>query len=165
MAQSDVLLKIEGIDGETQQEGKSGWMELSSWSIGGHNSSTFGSGTGGGKGKSSVSDLVCSKVKDKASTNIFMYCLTGKHVDKVTLEARKAAGDKKLTYLTVTLKNCFITSYQQSGGEDGGAMESLSVTFEEIEEKYQPQDKAGNPEGGEISFMYNVATGASGGGA
>lgn len=159
MAQSDVLLQIEGIDGETQQEGKSGWIELQSWSIGGHNSSTFGSGTGGGKAKGIANDLVVSKFLDKATPNIQLYCLTGKHVAKVVLEARKAAGESKLTYLTYTLTNCYITSVSDSGGSDGTAMESLSITYEKIEGKYQPQDKAGNPEGGTIDFEYNTATG------
>ena len=159
MAQSDALLKIDGIDGETQQDGLDGYMELQSWSIGGSNSSTFGSGTGGGKGKSVMQDLHCTKYADNASSNIFKYCAFGNHVDTVTLVARKAAGDDKLTYLTITLTNCFITSYQESGSSDGGAMESFSVTYEKINVSYQPQDKSGAADGGTIEFTYNVATG------
>lgn len=159
MAQSDALLKIEGIEGETQQDGKTGWIELMSWSAGASNSSSFGSGTGGGKGKSQAHDIVFSKVMDKSSPNIEGYVLNGTHVDKVTLEVRKAAGPDKLTYYTRTLTNCFITSYSVSGGSDGGAMDNFSITFEEVEAKYQPQDEKGSPKGGEILFNHNVATG------
>src|ERR1700743_2346665 len=159
MAQSDALIQIDGIDGETQQDGLDGYMELLSWSIGGSNSSTFGSGTGGGKGKSVLQDLHCTKAVDKASATIFQYCAFGNHVDTVKLVARKAAGDDKLTYITTTLTNCFITSYQKSGGSDGGAMESFSITFEQIHDEYQPQDKTGAADGGAIQFTFNVATG------
>ncbi len=159
MAQSDALLHIEGIEGETQQDGLDGYMELLSWSIGGSNSSTFGSGTGGGKGKSVLQDLHCTKAVDKASTTIFKYCAFGNHIDEVKLVARKAAGEDKLTYITVTLSNCFITSYQKSGGSDGGGMESFSITYEKITDEYQPQDKSGAADGGPIEFTYNVATG------
>ncbi|MBP0580450.1 type VI secretion system tube protein Hcp [Labrys sp. LIt4] len=159
MAQSDALLQINGIEGETQQDSLDGYMELLSWSIGGSNSSTFGSGTGGGKGKSVLQDLHCTKTVDKASANIFKYCAFGNHIDEVKLVVRKAAGEDKLTYITITLTNCFITSYQTSGGSDGGAMESFSVTYEKINHEYQPQDKTGAADGGSIEFTYNVATG------
>ncbi len=160
MAQSDALIQIDGITGETQQDGLDGYMELLSWSIGASNSSTFGSGTGGGKGKSVLQDLHCTKTVDKASPVIFQYCAFGNHVDTVTFVARKAAGpDNKLTYITTKLTNCFITSYQKSGGSDGGAMESFSITFEKIHDEYQPQDKSGAAEGGAVGFDYNVATG------
>ncbi|RFB76347.1 Hcp family type VI secretion system effector [Methylovirgula sp. 4M-Z18] len=159
MAQSDVLLQINGIDGETQQDGFDGYMELQSWAVGASNSSTFGAGTGGGKGKSVAQDLHCTKYADKASENIHQYCLFGKHVDTVKLVARKAAGDDKLTYLTITLTNCFITSFQQSGGPDGGTVESFSICYEKIQGSYQPQDATGAAEGGTIDFTYNVASG------
>ena len=39
------------------------------------------------------------------------------------------------------------------------AMESFSVTYEQIHDEYQPQDKTGAADGGPIEFTYNVATG------
>jgi type VI secretion system secreted protein Hcp len=92
-----------------------------------------GAGTGSAA-RTRVSDLQIMKRTDKASPSLFKACATGKHIPTATLTVRKAGS--KTPYLTITLKNVLVSSYQLGGSGGGKATESLSLNFTKIEYKY-----------------------------
>jgi type VI secretion system secreted protein Hcp len=106
-------------------------IEIYSWSFGASQAGASHA-TGGGAGKSSVHEIQITKSVDKASPKLFQACATGQHFKKVTLSLRKAGGTP---YLTLTLTDVLISSYQQSNGGDRPA-ESISLNFTKIEYKY-----------------------------
>ncbi|HLW89974.1 MAG TPA: type VI secretion system tube protein Hcp [Roseiarcus sp.] len=144
MARADMFLKLEGIDGESQDDKKKDHIEISSFSWGATNNGSFSSATGGGTGKVSMQDLHFTKTIDKSSPNLFNGVAVGKHIDKATIFVRKAGGDPK-DYFTITLTPCLVSSYSISG-HDGGGMpsENFSLNYDKIEFEYKTQDDKGN---------------------
>ena len=140
---ADMFLKISGIDGESQDSSHSGEIEISSYSLGVSQQGTMGSGMGGGAGKARFSDLHVTKRLDKASPNLFVACATGKHIDSALLTVRKAGGDQ-VEYLKVTMTDCIVSSYQESGAEGAIPLESVSFNFAKVKFEYSPQNADGS---------------------
>ncbi|HEX6750893.1 MAG TPA: type VI secretion system tube protein Hcp [Longimicrobium sp.] len=142
----DAFLKIDGIDGESTRSGFEKQIELLSFSLGAHNSTTVGSaGAGGGAGKASVSAFNCLKATDAASPQLFQACCSGKHIAKVVVTLRKAGGDSPVDYLKYEFEKVYIASVQWSGtsGGDNRPTESLGLAFGKVTVTYTPQSDTG----------------------
>ena len=108
MAAVDYFLKLDGIEGESQDSKHSKEVEILEFHFKGHQAGTTGSATGGGgKGRVKLDDLVIVKKVDKASPKLFLQCCNGEPVKKVVLTARKAGKDQQ-DYLKITLTDCVI---------------------------------------------------------
>ena len=145
MAVVDYFLKLDGIDGESADSKHKGEIELDSWSIGATQSGTFAHGGGGGAGKVSVQDFHFTHKVNKASPKLFLACCTGQHIKKAVLTARKAGGTQQ-EYLTYTMSDLLVSSYQTAGhgASEITPVEQCSINFAKIEMKYQMQDEKGN---------------------
>jgi type VI secretion system secreted protein Hcp len=154
---TDILLEINGLKGESEKVKKA--MDVTSWHWGVANQGSWhDGGQGAGTGKSEVHDLTVTKYLDSATPNLFQACCAGEHFDKATLTLRKA-GKKPLPYLTIEMKNVFISSVQpgHAGGDDR-FIEEVSLCFAEVDVEYNPQDKSGSG-GGAIKAGYNIQKG------
>lgn len=153
MSQADFFLKIEGIDGESEDSKHKGEIEILSWSFGATNSGGMSYGGGGGTGKVSMNDISFSKRYDKSSPKLLLHCCNGKHLTKMVFVARKQ-GEEQLEYLKITLTDVLVTSYQASaGGAD--ASDSFSVDFAKIEQEFTPQQATGTG-GGKVPMHWSV---------
>jgi len=139
----DMFLKLGDIKGESKDKTHKDEIDVLSWSWGASNSGTFHLGGGGGAGKVNVQDLSFSKYVDLASTEVFLATCSGKHFPEATLVVRKA-GDTPLEYLTITMQDVLITSYQTggSGGEDR-LIESVALNFAKVKIAYKEQAPKG----------------------
>ena len=145
MAQEDYFLKIDGIDGESQDDVHKNEIHVSSFSFGVTNTGTGGSNLGSGGGRSNVQDMHFTKVVDQASPNLFYACATGKHFDTATVTVRRA-GENPQEYLIYKMTEVYISSISTSGHEGGGiAQESVSLNFSKVELNYTPQNADGTP--------------------
>jgi type VI secretion system secreted protein Hcp len=144
MADADCFLKIEGIEGESLDDKHAGEIEVLSWSWGASQPGSMAYGSGGGAGKVNMQDFSFSMRNGKASPNIMLACASGKHIKSAVLTCRKAGGEQE-EYLTFTLSDCLISSFQ-TGGSGGGdvPIESVSLNFAKVEMQYKPQDAAGS---------------------
>jgi len=144
MAKGDMFLKLEGIEGESADDKKKNHIEIQSFTLGGANSGSLASATGGGTSKVSLQDAHFTKTIDKSSPNLFGALTVGRHIDKATVFVRKAGGDPK-DYFTMTMTPCYVSSYSISGHEGGGMPnESFSLNYDKIEFEYKTQDDKGN---------------------
>lgn len=135
----DMFIKIDGIEGESQDAVHTNEIKLESMAWGAANTGSFADGTGGGAGKVSFSDLTCAKTLDKASPILYLSCSTGKHIPKAVLTVRKAGG-KQEDYFKVTMSDVMISSVQDSGHAQGDIpMETFALNFAKIEFAYKPQ--------------------------
>jgi type VI secretion system secreted protein Hcp len=143
-SQADFFLKIEGVQGESQDDQHQNEIELTSFSFGVTNAGTGGSALGSGSGKANVQDMKFAKFADSSSPNLFQACATGKHYDTATLTVRKA-GETPLEYLVYTLTEVFVSSYA-TAGQSGGAIaqESGSLNFSKVQIAYTPQSADGS---------------------
>ncbi len=144
----EYFLKIDGIEGESAESKHKGHIDVESWSWG-ETSSGSASGGGGGAGKVSMGDFAFTARLSKASPALLLACASGKHFKSAVLTARKA-GKAQLEFLTFTLSDLLISSYQAAGSEGGEveAMDAVSLNFSKIEMEYRPQGadgKLGDP--------------------
>ena len=162
MAVPDIYLKIDGVDGEAQDEKHKSEIEILSFSFGVTNTGSGDIGTGSGSSRANLSDLNVMKHVDKASPNLFLHCCTGKHFPTATLTVRKAGGDNPVDYLKYDMNEVYISSVQTAGSDGGGiATESVSLNFSKVEVTYTPQEADGSP-AASIPKWYNVKTHQSG---
>ena len=144
MARGDMFLKLEGIEGESQDSKKMNHIEIDSFSVGGANAGSFAAGTGGGTNRVQLQDMHFSKTIDKSSGNLFDALVTGKHITKATITVRKAGGDEQKDYYTITLTPCIVSSYSISGRNGAGMpAESFSLNYDKIVVDYRTQDDKG----------------------
>jgi type VI secretion system secreted protein Hcp len=146
MAAVDYFLKIDGIDGESQDSKHKNEIDLLSWSWGESNSGSSAYGGGGGAGKVSMQDFSFTMNANKASPKIFLACATGAPVDSAILTCRKA-GKTQQEYLKITFSDLLISSYS-TGGSAGDVVpvESISFNFSKIEHSYAAQKADGSLE-------------------
>jgi type VI secretion system secreted protein Hcp len=138
----DYFLKLDGIQGESQDAAHKNEIQVLSWSWGAANVSSV-SGTGGsGAGKVDMSDVSMMLNFDKSTPKFFKSVCAGTHIASGTLSAIKAGGNGK-PYLKVDFKEIFVTGLQMSAAGEVPAV-SLSFTYDEIKIDYSAQDEKGN---------------------
>ncbi|HUX27204.1 MAG TPA: type VI secretion system tube protein Hcp [Terracidiphilus sp.] len=138
----DYFLKLDGIQGESQDEKHKNEIQLMSWSWGASNVSSV-SGTGGsGAGKVDLSDFSVMLNFDKSTPKFFKAICKGDHIPTGTLTAIKAGADGK-PYLKVDFKELFVSGLQMSASSEIPSV-SLSFTYNEIKIDYSVQDEKGN---------------------
>jgi type VI secretion system secreted protein Hcp len=69
---SDFFLKIDGIEGESQDDKHKNEIHITSFLMAAKNAGSGGSNTGSGVGKARVLDIHITKEVDKSSPNIFL---------------------------------------------------------------------------------------------
>ncbi len=144
MAQ-DIFLKLEGVEGESQDSKHKGWIDVYSFSLGLSNMGAGHTGGGSGAGKADITDISLSKQVDKSSATLYKFCYQGKHIKKGSVVFRKAGGENPVEYLKYDMDEVFITSIQTSDSSGGGiANESLSLNFSKIKMTYKMQEDTGS---------------------
>lgn len=158
MAASDYFLKLDGIDGESAQDGHKGEIDVESWSWGETNAGTTHHGGGGGAGKVQMQDFHFVMRYNKASPKLKLACAEGTHIKKATFTARKAGGKQEI-FLTINFSDLLVSSYQ-TGGSKGSTeiMDQISLNFAKIETEYKEQ-KADGSMGGAIKTGYDIKAG------
>lgn len=140
----DMFLKIDGIEGESTTEGHEGEIEVESWQWGLTNKVKHRGGSVE-SGKITIQDLNFVMDFEKASPKLMQVCADGKHISEVVLTLRK--GGTTVDYLTVTLTDVIISSYQTGTNArfDTYPTEELSLNFNKIKYEYLQQDEEGEP--------------------
>lgn len=138
----DYFLKLDGIQGESQDEKHKNEIQVLSWSWGASNVSSVAGTGGSGAGKVDLSDVSLMLNFDKSTPKFFKSCCEGKHITTGELSAIKAGGNGK-PYLKVNFKEIFITGLQMSAAGEVPAV-SLSFSYDEIKMDYSAQDEKGN---------------------
>jgi type VI secretion system secreted protein Hcp len=151
----DFLLKIDGVDGESQISDHEKEIDVLDWSWGMSQSGTMHMGGGGGAGKVNVQDIALTKYIDKSTPNLMKMCCNGKHIKEALLVTRKA-GEKSLDYLKIKMSDCLVTSVNTggSGGEDR-LKETVTLNFAKVEVGYTPQKPDGSGDA-EITINWNI---------
>ncbi|MDR1996502.1 type VI secretion system tube protein Hcp [Azonexus sp.] len=155
MAQ-DIFLKINGIDGESQDGDHKNEIEVLNWRWCIKQAANMHQGSGGGAGKASVEDFEFEHFVDRASPNLMKYCLTGKHIDEAKLTVRKAGGNP-LEYLRLTMNDVIVTHVEPSGSSTNGERirERIRISFARVKQEYTVQNQQGGS-GGAITASYDI---------
>ncbi|HVO98284.1 MAG TPA: type VI secretion system tube protein Hcp [Bryobacteraceae bacterium] len=164
MAVADFFLKLDGIEGESQDSKHSKEVEILQYQFKGTQQGTTGSATGGGgKGRVKLEDLLVWKKIDKASPKLFQHHCSGEPIKKIVLTGRKAGKDQQ-DYLKITLTDCIVSQFNHGAtpGGDGGKtfddwehLEQIGFNFATIDYSYKEQ-KADGTLGGEIKGGWHA---------
>lgn len=141
----DYFLKMEGIQGESQDAKHKGEIEIESFSWGLSQTGTLAAGGGGGAGKVQFQDFHFTTRVSKASPSLMLGCATGQHIKEGTLIARKA-GQEQQEFIKITLTDILVSSYQSGGssGSDTLPTDQFSLNFAKVEFAYYPQKADGS---------------------
>lgn len=144
MANTDYYLKIDGIEGESDDAKQKGSLQISNWSFGESNAGSSALGGGAGAGKVSMQDFHFNIAYGKHSTKLFEACATGAMSKTAVLTCRKAGGNQE-DFLKITFTDVHISSYNTGGpGPDGPLpTDSCSFNFTKIEQEYKEQKPDG----------------------
>lgn len=156
MAVVDYFLKLEGIDGESEDKTHSKEIHIESWSFGEQQSGTMAHGGGGGAGKVQMHDFHFVMKTNAASPKLFLACASGEHIKKAVLTCRKAGKDQQ-EYLKWTFTELLVSSYQTggSGSSDVLPLDQISLNFAQVEIAYKAQ-KADGTLAGELKSGWNL---------
>jgi type VI secretion system secreted protein Hcp len=138
----DYFLKLDGIQGESEDEKHKNEIQILSWSWGASNISSVAGTGGSGAGKVDLSDISFMLNFDKSTPKFFKSICTGAHIPTGTMSAIKAGADGK-PYLKVDFKELFVTGLQMSAAGEVPSV-SLSCSYNEIKIDYSAQDEKGN---------------------
>ncbi|MFZ4832435.1 Hcp family type VI secretion system effector [Rouxiella sp. Mn2063] len=161
MAQ-DIFLKLNGIDGESQDSIHKDEIDVLRWEWLVSQSSNMhtGSGSGGGAEKCTVEDLHFEHYIDRATPNLLQYCLTGKHIPEAILTICKAGGSP-LEYLRITLQNIIITNVKSIGYyRMHSPRERISLSFSRVKMDYVVQNAQGHM-ASVVSTGYDIKANAT----
>ncbi len=139
----DILLKLDGIKGESKDKTHSGAIQVESVSWDVANATSFAHGDGGGVGKARLADIILTKKTDKSTQKLVMACATGDHIKSGVLIFRKAGKDPQ-EFLKFALTQVMVSSV--SFGDDAGGdlpHETISLAFAKIEVEYREQGADG----------------------
>ncbi len=150
----DYFLKIDGVEGESQDEQYKGWIQLQGWQWAEENAGRWGFGSGGGSGKVEMKDFEFIMVSNKASPKLFLMCATGEHIKSAKLVCRKS-GNGQQDFMTIVFSNCLVSSFRTVGNMPigtAGGMETdtvlptdmIKVNFARIEVEYKEQNADGS---------------------
>jgi len=155
MAVVDYFLKLDGIQGESQDSKHKNEIQIQSWSLQAANRGSASAGGGMGAGKVELGDVTFTKQIDKAGPKLFEYCCSGEPIKTATVIARKAGKDQQ-EYLKITFHDSIVSSYSLGGsdGSDVHPTEQVSLNFTKIEFEYKEQ-KADGTLGGSIKGGWN----------
>jgi type VI secretion system secreted protein Hcp len=157
MAHVDYFLKLDGIDGESQDAQFPKHIQLESWSWGETNSGAMSHGSGGGTGKVSMQDFHFVMLMNNASATLAQNCSGGTHVATAELNCRKA-GDTPQVFLKIKMTDCLVSSYQTGGSAHGEIVptDQISINFAKIEYAYGKQDAKGKVASLDQKFGYDL---------
>ncbi|MGH7931832.1 MAG: Hcp family type VI secretion system effector [Candidatus Binataceae bacterium] len=155
----DYFIKLDGIDGESEDKSHTNWIDVLSFSWGATQPGSFGHGQGGTVGKVSMSDFSFSMQTSKATPAMLKACASGKHIASAILVCRKATGDGgQMDYMTWTMKPIIVSSYQ-TGGSSGAdiPIDSVSINYESVKIEYKTQTDTSGALSAVPSFEWNVS--------
>ena len=161
MALVDYFLKIDGIQGESQDSKHKNEIQLESWDWGQQNSGSFSQLGGGGVGKVQMEDMLFTKVLDQSDPNLAKACATGQHIPSATLTCRRAGGSQQ-EYLIIKLSDVLVSSYHVGGSAGSDVLPSsrFTLNFAKISKTYNAQ-KADGTAGGSVKFEYDQKANAA----
>ena len=154
-------MKIAEIPGECGRKDHEEEIIISSLSWSAARPMTNTPGVGRSTGMANVSSLSITKLYDKSSPYLSQAVLLATSFPKIIVTLRKDSGETHLDYLTITLGDCMIESYNFSGASEVETppMESVSIVFNKLKVLYIEQ-ASDHSAGGEHEFEYDLVAGA-----
>jgi type VI secretion system secreted protein Hcp len=144
----NMFLKLEGIDGESLDDAQGSshlnQIEILAWNWSTENHVKWDVNQGGQSTKTVVAPIDLEKYVDASTHRLYQACVNGLHIKEGTLFARKNAGEEKMDYLEIKLKDIMVNKMEWQGqGDEAYVKERLQLSFAEFNIAYNKQDDLG----------------------
>ncbi len=149
----DVYLQIDGIKGESQDQGHRDWIECETvhWGIHQPKSATASTGGGHTAERAELEEITLSKTADLSSPILMQHCAMGKTIPKAKLEFMRADGHgTPIKYFEIELENVLIGSISPGIAPGSILSEHVSLKFSKIKWRYTQQKAAGGAGGSTV---------------
>src|SRR5215210_6648589 len=155
----DIFLKIDGIKGESSDAQHREEIEAASFSWGASQQGSASAGGGAGAGKANLQDLHVVMNVSRASPQLFLACVEGRHLKTAVLTCRRAAGGRdRREFLRYSLSDVLVASYQTGGqAEVGVPVDQVSFKYAQVKVEYWPQ-KADGSLGAPVAAGWDLKT-------
>jgi type VI secretion system secreted protein Hcp len=137
---ADYFLKLDGIAGESADAKHKDEIELVAFSWG-VSAPGGGGGSGGGAGRAQFKEFTFLMRVNKASPQLFLATVSGKHIKEGNLSVRRA-GKAQLEYLKIKFTDVLVTSFEEAAGAEAPT-ETVAFDFAKIEMQYTSQQARG----------------------
>jgi len=140
MAATDMFLKIDGVQGESQDAKHKGEIDVLAWS--------WGESTGMARTRrgtlpiACIQDLSLTKFIDSSTPGLIMDGMLGQVVPTAVLVVRKA-GEGQQEYFRMTMRNVSVAAYNTGGSGEERLTENVVLHFESMQGQYQQQKPDG----------------------
>jgi len=156
----DVFMNIQGIPGESNDSKHDQWIELLAFSHGvsQHLEGQRSRGAAGAQGRCDHGDFQLTKLLDKASPKLALFCCNGQSIPKIEVELCQAGGDKQ-TYMKYEMEHVFVTNVAPGGAATGGdarPIESVALNYDKITWTYTQLDPDTNQPKGNTSSWWST---------
>jgi type VI secretion system secreted protein Hcp len=162
MAQSNMYLWLDGVEGESRDLDHEGWIEVETFSWGVNNKASYqtdqaASGQGSkSKTIGTLETFSVSKGIDKASVSLFQSCMMGSKIDSALVSFVKLDGETRVEYFRIELKKVHVQKVSWASGVDS-IKETVDLDFAIFREFYTVQRNRGF-RGGVTEFGFNLET-------
>lgn len=127
-----IFMKYEGITGESQVRGKTGFIELQGASLALARATAAAKPDQRGDAEVRFQELVCTRVQDSVSALLFAECATGQFDRTVDIEfITTGPNNRPITFLKYKLESCGISSYSSAASGDRPT-ETITLNFAKI---------------------------------
>lgn len=156
MAKVDYFLKLDGIQGESQDAKHKNEIELQSFNWGASQAGVSFQGGGLGAGKVQMHDFSCTMYVNQASPKLMVACATGQHIKSAVITGRKAGKDAQ-DFLVITFSDLLVTNYKDDGhaSADIVPQDYVSFAYSKVDYEYKIQ-KADGTLGGSTKASFDV---------
>ena len=130
-------LEVDGVTGEVTDAGHVGTIEVLSFTIPSFSRPSSGhGGSGSGSGKVNINEMHLVIRYDRGAAELLKLLMNGKQAKKATLTALRDDGS---VYLTVTMKDVLVSSFQFSDSDkDPRPTAQVGLNFGEVKMEYTP---------------------------
>ncbi len=136
---TDFYIKIDGVDGESNDKIHSKWIEVISFTHGAQQNIGTGRSTGVA-GRGQFIPFAFTHLVDKATPKLQKFCMAGQTVAKVQFHACRAIGGLQVPTYEVTLENVKIIRAEVKSVSAASTKtgDSLLESFSGVDDAYQP---------------------------
>lgn len=155
-----IYMKLGGVPGNSTHKNYPQWITLASihWGLHVDVQTTVGaSGNRLSAGKITPSDVSFQKGFDIASVPLMKLAFAGNAIDQATIAITQQASDSGEAYLTYTLFDVIISSFQVAAADSGSPLDSISLNFAKLEVKANPTDEKGKPQQSVGGYDFTMA--------
>ena len=138
----DAYLKIEGINGESEDDKHKQWIEVSNVMYAIHQQRAETVSTAGGltSGRAELHPITFQKLADIASPVLLQTCAAGKTIPRAVFEFMRADSDgKPIPYFKIELENLVIANITPDSGDGGIIRERVHLAYAKIKWNYVPE--------------------------